>query len=96
MKRVPKEILEVIAQKMLYPRIRELGLEIKQVGTEGYDYVEWKPLRKALLKRKITKKYGEYYGCQTAFEQGPYAHDVEAVLERIKSGNLQGTQKDWD
>jgi hypothetical protein len=94
MKRVHKDVLKAIAQKAIYPRICELGLEIKQV--EGYDYVEWKPLRKALLKHKITKKYGEYYGCQTAYEHGPYAHDVEAVLERIASGTLKGTQKDWD
>jgi len=94
MKRVPKAVLEAIALKIRYPRILELGLEVKT--DHALDYVKWYDLKKALRKHKITKKFGEYFGIQTCFEHGPYAHDVEAVLERIFSGKLIGTQKDWD
>jgi len=95
MKRVNKAILEIIALRAKYPRICELGLEIKDIG-QGYKCVKWEELHKALRKRKIAKLYGQYYGMQTAHEYGPYVHDVEAVLERIFSGNLTGTQKYWD
>jgi len=94
MKRVHKAVLEAIALKARYPRIFALGLEVKT--DQALDYVKWDDLKKALRKHKITKKYGEYYGCQTAFEYGPFAHDVEAVLERIFSGILIGTQKYFD
>jgi hypothetical protein len=36
--------------------------------------------------------YVELFGVQTQILQGPYAWDVEAVLERMMSGKLTGTQ----
>jgi hypothetical protein len=38
------------------------------------------------------EKYSELYGIQTQYVDGPYPWDVEAVLERMMSGRLVGTQ----
>ena len=48
--------------------------------------------------KKIDKQFSEMFGIQTCLVDGPYAWDVEAVLERIASGRLTGTQHPmgWD
>jgi hypothetical protein len=73
----------------MYKRIDESGLE---VHNNGMDYVKREDLKKLLKKRGWTRLFGKYYGIQTSCMLGPYAHDVEAVLERIISGELKGSQ----
>ena len=82
-----------------YPRLKELGIPIIDGSVRGTD------LKLALkgLDEKIGKKTGtsgrqfsKFYGVQTCSGVGSYAHDVEAVLERMLSGNLTGTQLHWD
>jgi hypothetical protein len=94
MKRVPKPILEKITSYTQYPRTQELGVEV--YFDQDLAYVKWKELRRVLRKKGIARKFNKYFGIQTCYADGPYAHDVEAVLERIKSGILTGSQKDWD
>jgi hypothetical protein len=53
-------------------------------------HVKWDDIRKAL-----GDQYGRFqdlFGIQTCLAEGPYASDVEAVLERMVSGKLIGTQ----
>jgi hypothetical protein len=78
--------------KIRYPRIRELGL---LVYADPIDHIKWKEL---FSKLKIDEQelFNKYFGRQTCCESGPYAHDVEAVLERMLSGKLTGTQEYWD
>ena len=80
--------------KSEYPRINKLGLKV--LYKKDMPYVDRKKLVTALRKHKIVKKFSELFGIQTAFVEGPYAYDVEAVLERIYSGKLTGTQLLWD
>lgn len=77
-----------------YPRLEEIGVKIHE--DKSLDYVCWTDLKKALKGKGWAKQFGEYFGSQTCYVDGPYAHDVEAVLERIESGRLTGTQKYWD
>jgi len=79
--------------KNRYPRIYELGLEVE---LEPIAHVPSKMLGLALKKAKIAKKFSELFGIQTRYIAGPYPWDVEAVLERIASGKLTGSQLDWD
>jgi hypothetical protein len=74
-----------------YPRIAELGVT---VHTMPVTHVKSKELDKALGKRK--KQFDRLFGCQTMLIDGPYAWDVEAVLERMATGRLTGTQADLD
>jgi len=79
--------------KKRYPQIYKLGC----VVTEGpMDYVERKPLAKALKAKKIEKRFSELFGIQTQLMEGLYAHDVEAVLVRMFKGKLTGSQLIWD
>jgi hypothetical protein len=77
-----------------YPRIQELGIKIYY--DKDLAYIKWVELRKVLRKNKITSPFHAFFGIQTCYLDGPYAHDVEAVFERIKSGKLLGSQQDWD
>ena len=79
--------------KNKYPRIEALGLKVE---TDPLEYVNRRKLNGALKKKHITKLFGKLYGIQTSYIDGPYADDVEAVLERIASGKLIGSQLLWD
>lgn len=71
-----------------YPRIKELGVTVHQ---EPVRHVKWNELKNALGDRKDL--FSELFGVgQTCLIDGPYAWDVEAVLERMASGRLTGTQ----
>ena len=70
------------------------GLPIAE--KDGTRYCPRKELNSYLRKRKITKLFNKFYGIQTQFEDGPYFHDVEAVMVRIYSGRRTGTQLIWD
>lgn len=74
-----------------YPRIAELGVTVHR---EPVAHVKNEELNKALGDRK--KEFGRLFGIQTCLIDGPYAWDVEAVLERMASGKLTGTQLEPD
>lgn len=76
-----------------YPRLKKLGVPIHDV--EGYLVVSWVSLD-AALSDKDRQCFGELFGVQTCVEAGCFAYDAEAVLERMASGKLVGTQLDWD
>ena len=82
--------------KKLYPRCSEYKLPINY--TNSAHTVSLAEMKK-LYKRKgpkFTKRFAKLFGVQTCNEYGLYAWDVEAVLERMESGKLTGTQLDWD
>ena len=58
--------------------------------------MERESLKSFLEKNGIKKRFAELFGIQTQVMDGPFAHDVEAVLERMASGKLKGTQLLWD
>ncbi len=74
-----------------YPRLTELKIPIHAHPSGAGSYVEWKKVEKALSKKQL-KKFHKFFGAQTCFAEGPYPYDVEAVLERIFSGRMTGTQ----
>jgi len=81
-----------------YPRLAQIGCPITVVTTDG-GYQHWVVNRKAfgaamLRNRDILDeaKFNYLFGCQTVSEYGAYPHDIEAVLERMLSGRLTGTQ----
>ena len=80
-----------------YPRLEELGIEIVETDKDSYPGVNWVQLQLALANAGLSiEEFGELYGVQTAGPNGMYPWDVEAVLERMISGKLTGTQRDWD
>ena len=62
----------------------------------GIEYVTLADLSKALKTKGRRSKFHKLFGVQTCPESGLYPWDVEAVLERMASGRLQGSQKFWD
>lgn len=82
-----------------YPRISELKIKIYN---EPVDHVIGEDIDAALLRVNLsTKQFDDYFGVQTCLlrddgKRGLYSWDVESVLERMLSGKLTGTQKDWD
>lgn len=75
-----------------YPRIKQIGLEVNK------GVVNWDSLKIKLDELSFTDKFHKYFGIQTCTEGGPWASDVEDVLERLMSGKLTGTQHPllWD
>ena len=79
---------------MEYPRLKQIGCTVKH---EPCDHVAWTDLDEHLADAAIDREiFGDMFGIQTVSSHGPYAWDVEAVLERMFSGQLTGTQKHWD
>jgi hypothetical protein len=77
-----------------YPRLKQIGIEVRE---NPVAYVTWTDLDAKLADANIDrKKFGEMFGIQTMYVSGPYAWDVEAVLERMFSGRLTGSQRHWD
>lgn len=80
--------------KTEYPRLGQIGCEIKQ---EPCAHVPWTELDEKLgLAGLDRERFGDLFGIQTVSAHGPYPWDVEAVLERMMSGKVTGTQKHWD
>lgn len=75
----------------LYPRIAELKVRVYR---NPMHHVKRKELTSALGDKQA--KFNKLFGIQTCFVEGPDAHDVEAVLERMASGKLVGSQLHWD
>jgi hypothetical protein len=73
-----------------YPRCNQIGVSVIE---HPIHHVNRQELNECLVKAGLNPDtYSELYGGQTQILQGPYAWDVEAVLERMMSGKLTGTQ----
>lgn len=82
--------------KDLYPRLTQLGIEINE-SDAGPPGVNNDSLNAALIRNNLSiETFSELFGCQTCSVNGAYPWDVEAVLERMMSGKLTGTQLLWD
>lgn len=81
--------------KEQYPYIKKLGLTIITRCPNSIPGIDGRELHRKLTKEQ-SKLFFEYFGCQTMGENGMYIYNVEAVLERIFSGKLTGTQFFWD
>ena len=79
--------------KTEYRRIAAIGLTVHE---EPSAHVKREELHKVLRKMGKVREFGKLYGVQTQSEFGLYPWDVEAVLERMASGKLTGTQRFWD
>jgi hypothetical protein len=78
-----------------YPHIKKLGLKIIMDCPNSIPRINGKELDRKLGKEK-SKIFSKLFGCQTCGANGMYVYDVEAVLERMDSGKLVGTQLFWD
>ena len=82
-----------------YPRLVGLSVSIRR--GEGVAHVRCSELEAKLGEEKAAK-FDDLFGVQTCpyFEDIPggcvYPWDAEAVLERMASGELTGTQLFWD
>lgn len=76
-----------------YPRAEQFGLTIDRTHP-GIAGIHSEELREKLGDR--IEEFSELFGIQTCGENGLYVYDVEAVLERMESGKLTGTQLYWD
>lgn len=75
-----------------YPRLAQLKVQLTPDG-----WVSSRELRAGLRRGKLKKAvFDKYFGIQTCPEGGVYPWDAEAVLERMMSGRLTGTQALWD
>ena len=81
-----------------FPNLHRLGI---QVHSNPSFHILINDLKKVLDKKQI-ERFHEYFGIQTCpcVKNGPavYPWDAEAVLERMFSGRLTGTQHPalWD
>lgn len=78
-----------------YPRLTELGIQVC-CELQGPPYVRRDTLHIALKTKAARGKFAELFGTQTCPAGGYYPWDVEAVLERMMSGKLTGSQAIWD
>lgn len=79
-------------KKEEYPRLAELHIPVRTTQDDT-KYVLWEDVHRAMRAHHMDgERFSELYGCQTQISAGPYAWDVEDVLERMMSGKLQGTQ----
>jgi hypothetical protein len=73
-----------------FPRCEQIGATII---LEPISHIPRANLRECLNRAGIDEEiYADLYGIQTQCAYGPYPWDVEAVLERMMSGKLTGTQ----
>ena len=79
-----------------YPRLSQLKIPIREIN-EGPPGINGLELDAALNRAGLSiETFSKLFGCQTCGSNGMYPHDVEAVLERMMSGKLTGTQLLWD
>lgn len=77
-----------------FTRLRQIGCDVRE---EPVQHVTWTDLDAKIVDANLDReRFGELYGVQTAYVGGPYAWDVEAVLERMMSGRSVGSQMHWD
>ena len=77
--------------KMEYPWITKLGLTIITSDRHSIPGIDEKELAEKLGKEN-SKIFDEFFGCQSCGGNGMYVYDVEAVLHRMFTGKLTGTQ----
>lgn len=96
--RTPEEIAEA-KEKFPndYPYIYKLGasVDLEYLGPPYVPRAEWQEVQKKQGK-KFANTFGEMFGVQTMSIKGAYPWDVEAVLVRMATGRLTGTQLLWD
>jgi hypothetical protein len=82
--------------KTTYPRIKQLGIKI--TTRKGFAYITWDELNRGLEEANSISKarFDKLFGVQTCSVYGPYPWDVEAVLEKMLSGKVTGSQLIWD
>jgi len=72
-------------------------LKIPITDDNGVLIVTHKDLDGGLIKNKLNRRtFSALFGIQTCSEKGVYAHDAEAVLQRMINGSLTGSQLFWD
>ena len=85
-----------------YPRIRQLGIVVYETPIA---HVLRDDLYQALGSIANKARFSDLFGIQTCpligsqetgYKRGLYPWDVEAVLERMASGRLTGSQLIWD
>jgi hypothetical protein len=81
-----------------YKRLDELGIP---VYWDAVPHVKVKEVTAALAKNDMSEQeFNEMFGVQTCPIVGGdaalYPWDTEAVIERMISGRLTGTQRHWD
>ena len=77
-----------------YPRLSQLGIK---VSASPIPHVTWKEIDVAVIRAGLNREeFQTYFAGQTCITQGAYPYDVEAILERMMSGKLTGTQEYWD
>lgn len=81
-----KQVIEIF-----YSNLTRLNIPISGHIVLREDLI--KGLKKAKISIKLFKKY---FGIQTCPSGGVYPWDAEAVLERIRTGKLIGTQESMD
>jgi len=84
-----------------YPRCLALGIDVRRLPGTKLDYVPRQALQAGLQEQdfkipNFSSSFHRFFGIQTMCAYGPYAHDVESVLERLFSGELTGSQLLWD
>ena len=89
-----------------YPRLTEIGVKI--VETSSFIYIDTNELREKfaekapnpVVAKALGQQFSELFGVQTCpvvpGVRAVYAWDAEAVIERMISGKLTGTQLLWD
>jgi hypothetical protein len=90
--------------KTNYPRLAQLGIPVKSMDyapSRFLNYVLIADVKAGLKRHRLSKRlFDELFGVQTCpvTDEGPglYPWDTEAVLERMLSGRLTGTQLVWD
>lgn len=90
-----KKYMKTKTKKSEYPQIEKLGLTIITKCKNSIPGVSFSEIKEKLGDKKY-KIFSELYGCQTCGANGAYAYDIEAVLERMASGKLTGTQAFFD
>lgn len=85
-------------QEYPYKTLKKLGIEVKYDEVHKMDYIDIDELDDFLSDKgeEYTDKFNKTFGVQTMGIHGPYPSDVEAVLRKLETGELVGSQKFWD
>lgn len=77
-----------------FSRLIELGITIHCHPGGQFSYVKDEDLKSVLGDE--WERFCKLFGVQTCPIEGIYAWDAESVLERMRSGKLQGSQLYFD
>jgi hypothetical protein len=80
-----------------YPLIKKYKIPTELYpGEANLVICPWDDLRGQLEALGIASQFSAYFGIQTTMDKGPFASDVEAVLNRIYKKKVTGTQLHMD